>query len=381
MRCKSPATRGLVLVGVVIIWACGGAGRNPVTPAAPDQPPTVAKIELVGFASAGFGAQLPIRAEVHDPDGDAVTCSWRSEGGRVLVDSRDTCVGVYFAPMAGSTDRVDVVPTDSKGTAGSAGSLVIPLNADSVALGGLPSPEPTPRPRPSATPSPEDPAPTATPTPAPNPTPTPTPKPSPNPTPTPTPPPNHPPTVSLSGGGSCHPNPTCSKSFSASASDPDGDPLTYSWSGAGCSGNGTNGSVSISAIQTYTCTVTVSDGRGGTATANASAVGTNDTPTVTNISGYDPIVCGLSTCALHPDWVGASAGYSKTDDDSGGGSCSATASGSCNSITCGADGSLTFNTGGGAPGNQCNICVTFTDRWGARSAQYCKQYPVNINPN
>jgi Big-like domain-containing protein len=372
MRCKSPATRSLVLVGVVIIWACGGAGRNPVTPAAPNQPPAVAKIELVGYMSAGFGAQLPIRAEVRDPDGDAVTCAWASQGGRVLVDSRDTCVGVYFAPVSGPTDRIDVVPTDSKGTAGSVGSLTVPLNRESITIGGLPSPEPTPEPTPRPRPSP---TPNAEPTPGPAPTP------NPAPAPTPTPPPNHPPTVSLSGGGSCHPNPTCTKSFSASGSDPDGDPLTYSWSGSGCSGNGANGSVTISAIQTYTCTVTVSDGRGATGNANGSAQGTNNTPAVTNISGYDPIVCGVSTCAIHPDWVGVTAGYSKTDDDSGGGSCAATASGSCNSITCGADGSLTFNSSGGAPGNQCKICVTYTDRWGARSAEYCKQYPVNINPN
>ena len=156
MARNSALVTSLVAVGMSALWTCGGAGQNPVTPAPPNQPPVVTRLELVGYTTAGFGAQLPIQAEVHDPDGDSVSCAWKTQGGRVLVDSRDTCVGVYFAPDSGTTDRVDVVPTDAKGTAGSTGTLTIPLTPGSIAIAGPTSPSPSPGSSPKPKQSPDD---------------------------------------------------------------------------------------------------------------------------------------------------------------------------------------------------------------------------------
>ena len=179
---------------------------------------------------------------------------------------------------------IDVVPTDSKGTAGSAGSLTVPLNRDSIAIGG-PSPDPTPEPTPRPRPSPTIPTQSRLRT-SPNPTPNPTPAP------TPTPQPNRPPTVSVSGGGTCHPS--CSKTFAADASDPDGDPITFAWSGA-CSGTGSSAAVNVTSLTSYNCTVDVKDGRGGSAAASGTAGGTNRTPSFS----YD------ATNTFPANWSGA----------------------------------------------------------------------------
>src|SRR5262245_36454938 len=145
---KSNSSRGLAVTLVVLQAACGGQGKNPVAPAAANNPPTVVRVEVVGYTIAGFGAQLPVRAEVRDPDGEAVTCRWTSESGRVLVDSANTCNGVYSAPAGGATDRLEVVPTDARGLSGSAGSTTVVLGPNSVPVGQPPPPTPEPSTRP-----------------------------------------------------------------------------------------------------------------------------------------------------------------------------------------------------------------------------------------
>ena len=377
-RLAAPAAMAAILMSV----ACGGAGRNPVAPASTNQPPSVTKIEVVGYTIVGTGQSVPVRADVRDPDGEPVRCEWRPVAGRVLVDSTNSCGGMYFAPIGGTSDTLAVTPIDARGLAGSVGSLIVPLGMESVATGApnpsaSPDPTPTPRPEPSSTPTPE-PSPNATPGPTPTPTPVPTPTPSPQPTPTP-PASNHPPTVSLSGGGSCHPDPSCSRSFAATASDPDGDPITYTWTGAGCSGSGATGSVTINAVQTFTCTLTVQDNKGAAASASASASGTNSAPTITGSGGRDPIICGSTRCAWVPDRTGTlSAGVS--DDDSGGGSCTVTAHGSCSGARCTASGSQAFIEMQTGSGGDCYVDIVWTDRWGARSSTVTDWYPVSGSP-
>src|SRR5205823_1816267 len=133
-------TQGSAFLIAVFLSACGGDGRNPVAPASINTPPTIVRIEVVGYTAVGLNAQVPVRAEARDPDGDAVTCRWTSASGRVLVDSTNTCAGIYFAPGTGATDRLDVTPTDSRGLSGSVGSITVPLSPEPIAV-GQPTPE------------------------------------------------------------------------------------------------------------------------------------------------------------------------------------------------------------------------------------------------
>ena len=106
-----------VLAVVGLAGACGGQGTNPLSPASPNRPPNITRITLTGYDVAGYGSAHEIRVDVSDPDGDAVTCRYRPDGGRVLIDgSSDTsCVATYIAPTTGTSDRVDVTASDTKG--------------------------------------------------------------------------------------------------------------------------------------------------------------------------------------------------------------------------------------------------------------------------
>ena len=351
------------MTGILISFACGGAGRNPVAPASTNQPPTVVKIELVGYAVVGIGQSVPVRADASDPDGDAVRCEWRAASGRVLVDSSNSCAGMYFAPATGATDSLTVTPIDVRGLAGSIGSLTVPLGAESIASGGGPNPNATPNPTP--TPRPE-PRPTPTPEPDPHPTPRPSSTPGPAPSPSPTPVTNHPPTITVSGGGSCHP--TCSKALTAAASDPDGDSLSLTWSGA-CSGTSATASVTVSQVQTFDCTVTATDAKGATASASGSATGVNQAPSGaclsaegsgSNNSGTVTRNGCTVTRALHEGVVFT---ISRSDPD--GDSLGSTRWSPADALQCGSasDTSIHCNVRVGTDGG--TLVAEFTDAWGA----------------
>ena len=111
---QSARIRIWIIAGVAIVfWDCGGNGELPLAASAANAPPVVVRVEVVGVSQVAWGTTAPIRAEVRDPDGDAVSCHWTARAGRVLVESDNTCKGVYYAPMSGESERLDVVPSDS----------------------------------------------------------------------------------------------------------------------------------------------------------------------------------------------------------------------------------------------------------------------------
>src|SRR5437870_4990771 len=116
-----------IIAGVAVaFWDCGGNAELPLAATAANSPPVVVRVD-VGVSQVAWGTTAPVIAEVRDPDGDTVSCRWTAQAGRVLVESDNTCKGVYYAPMSGESERLDVVPTDSKGATGGAGSLAFPL--------------------------------------------------------------------------------------------------------------------------------------------------------------------------------------------------------------------------------------------------------------
>lgn len=271
-----------IIAGAAFVpWACGGNAELPLAATPANAPPVVLRVEVVGATQVAWGTSAPVNAEVRDPDGDAVSCRWTARAGRVLVESDNTCKGVYYAPSSGESERLDVVPTDSKGASGGAGSIAFPLVQDAVS---------NPNPPPTVPPEPGPAAPTPKPEPPPTPTPTPVPAPTPTPVATPTPPPNRPPTVTVSASSpSCHPRPgaACSISVQAQASDPDGDPLTFAWQGC-AAGAAAAASCSVSSLAGFTATVTVSDPKGATATASVTLQGTNTAPVLNGLSAGKP---------------------------------------------------------------------------------------------
>jgi hypothetical protein len=372
---KSGAVLLASLTGGVVA-ACGGAGRNPIDPAPVNRPPEILGIELVGYNVAGHGSSLPIRVEVRDPDGDAVTCRYSPQAGRVLIDgSGNGCIGTYIAPASGLSDRIGITATDSRG-ASTNSAATLALGPDAVPVSTNP-PSPAP-PAPSPNPGPNLPAP-----PAPSATPTvrPTPPAQPTPTPTSSSGGNQPPTVAVAGGGSCHPDPTCTRSFTATATDPEGGSLTYSWSGTGCSGNGASGTVTVTSIGAQTCTVTVRDPLGAAASASGTANGVNNAPQLQSWGGWDPIVCGVTQCSLLPDRLDGLHRFFVADDDTGGWTCSAEATADCRTATCtmtGNNGAIAFVTLHG-PGT-CFLNLVIRDRWGAASPDYQTYYPLTSTP-
>ena len=283
----------------LVLCGCGGKGELPLAASSANAPPVVVRVEVGGAGQVALGATAPVAAEVRDADGDTVSCRWSAQGGRVLVESSNTCQGVYYAPTSGQSERLDVVPTDAKGAVGGTGSLAFPLMEPTAG----PNPNPTPNPGPTPRPTPE-PAPQSTPAPAPPPTPAPTPTDAP----TPAPQPNRAPTVTVTAmSGSCHPRPgaPCSIPIQAQASDPDGDAIAYTWQGC-AAGTAATAACSVSSISSFTATVTVRDPKGASATASATVQGTNSAPTVT--------IHGGGSC--HPNCsIDFSAGGSDADGD------------------------------------------------------------------
>lgn len=104
------------VVGIVVaFWDCGGNGGLPLAPSSANTPPVIVRVEVVGASQVAWGSTTPVSAEVRDSDGDAVSCGWSAQGGKVLVDSSNTCQGVYYAPATGSSERLDVVPRTPRG--------------------------------------------------------------------------------------------------------------------------------------------------------------------------------------------------------------------------------------------------------------------------
>ena len=273
-RPVSPFGNWGVIATALVLCGCGGKGQLPLAASPGNAPPVVLRVEVVGASQVALGATAPVTAEVRDSDGDTVSCRWSAQGGRVLVDSSNTCHGVYYAPTSGQAERLDVVPTDSKGAIGGAGSLAFPLMEATVGPNPAPTPGPGPTPRPTA-----EPAPQAPPTPAPTPNPAPTPTPAP----VPTPQPNRAPTVTVTATSpGCHPRvgTPCAIPVQAQASDPDGDAISYTWQGC-AGGTAAIGNCSVSSISAFTATVTVRDPKGATATASATVQGTNSPPGLT----------------------------------------------------------------------------------------------------
>jgi hypothetical protein len=374
--------RFLRLVALVLFAAsCGGSGKNPIAPQPVNRPPSIVRIELVGYNVAGHGESLPIRVEVSDPDGDSVTCRYAPDAGRVTIDGAGNgCAGTYVAPSAGLSDRIGVTATDSKG-ASTGSSATVALADTSVPVATTPptnppsspappNPQPTPRP-PSPTPMPDS-----------TPTPIPTPAPTPQPSPSPSAQPNQPPTVTVSGGGPCHPDPTCTRPLTAVGQDPEGQPLTYTWTGGGCSGTGASGSVLVSTLGAHACTVTVRDPGGATASASATVTGTNDPPRLDAwLCCWDPIACGPTACALIPGRDDGIRRFRIADDDTAGWTCTATASYECRNATCsitGTEGTIRFNVN--STEGTCALDMVIRDRWGAPSAINQTSYPVTNSP-
>ena len=353
---QSPRIPTWIIAGMAIVfWDCGGDGELPLAASAVNAPPVVVRVEVVGVSQVAWGATAPISADVRDPDGDTVTCRWTARTGRVLVESDNTCKGVYYAPMSGESERLDVVPTDSKGATGGAGSLAFPL---------VQAPVSNPNPTPTARPEPSPAAPTPKPEPQPAPTPTPGPAPTPTPGATPTPQPNRPPTVTVSASNpSCHPRPgaPCSIPVQANASDPDGDPLTFTWQGC-AAGAAATSSCSVSSLAGFTATVTVSDPKGATATASVTMQGTNSAPSISGLSAGKPCHpnCNVDfvASASDPDgdpltynWGGCATG---TDSH---GTCSLTDSGTFGASVTVSDGWAGASASGSATGtNRSGSC-------------------------
>src|SRR2546426_10339531 len=100
-RAHFPRFRTWMIAGVAIVfWDCGGNGELPLAATAANAPPVVVRVDL-GVGQVAWGTTAPVTAEVRDPDGDAVSCRWTAQAGRVLVESDNTCKGVYYAPMSG----------------------------------------------------------------------------------------------------------------------------------------------------------------------------------------------------------------------------------------------------------------------------------------
>lgn len=289
--------------------SCGGTGTNPVAPQPINRPPSILRIELVGYNVAGHGTTLPIRVEVSDPDGDPVTCRYTPDAGRVVADSAGSgCTGTYVAPESGLSDRIGVSAADDKGAATNS-SATVALGPQSVPQ-GAPPPPPNPTPQPPA-PQPPPPAPT----------------PSPDPQPTPSPGVNRPPTVTASSAApGCHPRPgtPCAVQVQAVASDPDGDPITYSWQGC-AAGTAASASCAVGTPGPKTATVTVTDSKGASASSTVTVAGTNNAPAVS--------VTGGGAC--HPTCTATFSGSAAdADGDSVTLAWSGCASGSAPSVTC-----------------------------------------------
>jgi Bacterial Ig domain len=264
-----------VVIAALVAVSCGGSGKNPVAPQPVNRPPTIVRIDLVGYNVAGYGTSLPLRVEVSDPDGDPVTCRYAPDAGRVVIDGATSgCVGTYVAPSSGLSDRVGVTATDSKGAATNS-SATLALGPDSIQVATAP-------PASNPTPAPPNPQP-----PNPNPTPNPNPNPTPTATPTPAPGANRAPTVTAtSATPGCHPRPSapCSVATQAVASDPDGDPITFSWQGC-ATGTAATSTCAISSLGAKSATVTVTDSKGASATASVNVIGMNAQPVVTVTGG------------------------------------------------------------------------------------------------
>lgn len=342
--------RGLVGAVTVLCWGCGGDARLPVSPQT-NRPPEVTKV-AIDYSVVGRGASGPVKAEVRDPDGDVVSCRWTvgSSSGRVLVDSSNTCQGVYTAPASGASDRLEVTPTDSRGMSGSAGSTTFPLGPESIALSPSPNPTPTPDPGPQ-----------------PNPAPTPQPTPTPQATPTPPPPPGAPTITSITANPtSCHPRPgsPCTSSVVVSASG-GASPLTYQWSGC-ATGTAPTAQCVVSALGGQLATVSVKSATGPSTQASVTVTGTNQAPIV-SVSG--------GSCHPHPSTPCAVTVSSTSSDPDGDSISAVTWSGSCgsgsgSSVLC-AVSALTAYT----------ATATVTDGWNAPGSSSAQVNGTNASPS
>src|SRR5688500_6553827 len=97
----SGGRRWRAVVVTLVLGGCGGKGQLPLAASSANAPPVVVRVEVAGAGQVVLGATAAVAAEVRDPDGDVVSCRWTAQGGKVLVESENTCRGVYYAPTTG----------------------------------------------------------------------------------------------------------------------------------------------------------------------------------------------------------------------------------------------------------------------------------------
>jgi hypothetical protein len=89
---------------------------GPAAGIAPNRPPT-AKIEGGSSQPVAAGAGLSLRANVYDPDGDAVTLQWTTTAG--ALSNASTTRTNWTAPTTATSVTITLRATDSSGASAS----------------------------------------------------------------------------------------------------------------------------------------------------------------------------------------------------------------------------------------------------------------------